>query len=86
MLNDIGIKQIKWMLKQVSDGKPVVLLCFEDLRKPGEWCHRSMFAEWYEKQTGKKVVELEEADTKTAKVKVDNGKRKSRKVPQLTFF
>ncbi len=28
-------------------GKPVVLCCYEDVRKPGEWCHRLVFAEWW---------------------------------------
>jgi hypothetical protein len=40
------------------DAKGVVLLCFEDLSKPGEWCHRRAFATWWEEQTGEKVEEL----------------------------
>ena len=57
-LNDIGIQNVQKMLVEVSNGKPIVLLCFEDLRKQENWCHRTMFAEWYEKQTGEKVEEL----------------------------
>jgi len=65
LLDSIGIERVRQMLAEVSDGKPVVLLCFEDLRKPDLWCHRTMFAEWYEMQTGQKIVELpEEVDTK----------------------
>ncbi|WP_149183281.1 hypothetical protein [Streptomyces sp. TRM49041] len=36
----------------------LVLLCFEDLAKPGEWCHRRMFAAWWREQTGAQVREL----------------------------
>ena len=43
-------------------GKEPVLLCFEDIRKPSLWCHRRMFAEWYEMKIGRVVEELEEAD------------------------
>ena len=43
-----------------SDEKEIVLLCFEDLRIPCEWCHRRFFAEWWEEKTGERVHELEE--------------------------
>lgn len=36
----------------------LVLLCFEDLSKPDQWCHRRMFAEWWQERTGAKVREL----------------------------
>lgn len=36
----------------------LVLLCFEDLAKPGEWCHRRMFATWWREQAGAQVREL----------------------------
>lgn len=39
-------------------GKPVVLCCFEDVRKPGEWCHRLVFAEWWKARTGDAIEEL----------------------------
>ena len=38
----------------------LVLLCFEDLRTPGLFCHRRVFAEWWEQQTGRTVPELPE--------------------------
>lgn len=41
-------------------GKPVVLCCYEDVRKPGEWCHRLVFAEWWFKRTGEKIIELQD--------------------------
>jgi hypothetical protein len=34
-----------------------VLLCFEDLRKPGLWCHRRLVAEWLERALGVEVAE-----------------------------
>lgn len=36
----------------------LVLLCWEDLRKPGAWCHRRILAAWLEDQTGQVVEEL----------------------------
>ena len=36
----------------------LVLLCFEDLAQPGQWCHRRMFAAWWQAETGAKVREL----------------------------
>lgn len=56
-----GIEKIRWVLRQMAEpGKQIVLLCYEDVRKEGVWCHRRMFAEWYEAKTGNKVEELEE--------------------------
>jgi hypothetical protein len=74
-LNGIDIESVKQMLEPLSNGKPIVLLCFEDLRKPNLWCHRTMFAEWFEKQTGQKIEELEEG--------IDN---KRYTTPQLSLF
>jgi hypothetical protein len=36
----------------------VVLLCFEDVTRPGEWCHRRVFADWWRAGTGMTVSEL----------------------------
>ena len=43
--------------QQAGDHR-LVLLCFEDLSKPGEWCHRSIFATWWKEVTGDEVREL----------------------------
>ncbi len=40
----------------------LVLCCFEDIRKPGVWCHRRTLAAWLE-QTGEPVNELHETPT-----------------------
>ncbi|MFE7461647.1 hypothetical protein ACWFMI_23645 [Nocardiopsis terrae] len=46
-------------IAQQVPGQRLVLLCFDQLgRGPGEWCHRTMFAAWWEEQTGEEVPEL----------------------------
>jgi len=41
--------------------KPVVLLCFEDLRQGGSvWCRRRLFADWWKNKTGEIIPELED--------------------------
>lgn len=59
-LNEIGVDRITRQLRRFENlGKPVVLLCYEDLRKGGDnWCHRTMFAEWWLEQTGERISEL----------------------------
>ncbi|GGZ23485.1 hypothetical protein GCM10010387_15840 [Streptomyces inusitatus] len=37
---------------------PAVLLCFDRLNKPGQWCHRTMLAAWWTEHTGDLVPEL----------------------------
>lgn len=48
-------------IAQAVDVDELVLLCFEDLRTPGAWCHRRLFAGWWENQTGQVVEEMREA-------------------------
>lgn len=50
-----------------AEGKELVLLCFEDIRKEGQWCHRTMFAEWWLNETGERIEELSEPDTAVKK-------------------
>jgi uncharacterized protein (UPF0248 family) len=60
-LEEAGVERIVAelaALKRPGDAG-VVLLCYEDLEKPGEWCHRRMLACWLEEQTGIEVPELE---------------------------
>ena len=62
-LDRIGAEKIREMLGKISaqhGGKDVVLLCFEDIRKPGQWCHRRLFSQWWQQQTREEVEELEE--------------------------
>lgn len=59
-LNTLDINQLEERFKVIlgEKCKDIVLLCFEDLTKPGEWCHRCVFAEWWQNKTGQKINEL----------------------------
>jgi hypothetical protein len=35
-----------------------VLCCFEALKKPGQFCHRRMFADWWTAKMGERIEEL----------------------------
>ena len=41
----------------------VTLMCFEKLENPGDFCHRRIVAEWFEKQLDIKVPEWKRAAT-----------------------
>ena len=56
-------------LEQVSDGKNIVLLCYE---REGEFCHRQIVAEWFNRTLKIEVKELGRMDTP--------------KTPQQTLF
>lgn len=58
-MDRIGVRRIANILTGYEKlGKPVVLCCYEDVRQPNEWCHRLVFAEWWQKQTGEVIEEL----------------------------
>lgn len=38
-------------------GDTVTLMCFEKLENPGDFCHRRIVAEWFEKHLGVEVLE-----------------------------
>ncbi len=58
-MDKTGVTRIQQILKRYeAQGKPVVLCCYEDVRKPGEWCHRLVFAEWWLSRTGQLIEEL----------------------------
>ena len=68
-LEDIGADKIIGIVQKMDEraqeeGKTLVLLCYEDIRKPDQWCHRTLFAEWWEEKTGEVISELAEADAK----------------------
>ncbi len=55
----IGISKISMQLAMYERyEKDVVLCCYEDVRKPNEWCHRLVFADWWLEKTGEKIIEL----------------------------
>lgn len=41
-----------------AEGKELVLLCYEDVRVPEDWCHRTVFAEWWAEHVGEVIEEL----------------------------
>lgn len=58
-MDKTGVDRIAQILRGYeAKGKPVVLCCYEDVRKPGEWCHRLVFAEWWLSRTGEVIEEL----------------------------
>ncbi len=61
-LDSFGVENIGKQLRYYeSFGKPVVLLCFEDVRKGGNnWCHRLVFAKWWKVRTGEDIPELKD--------------------------
>ena len=61
-LDAIGVIRIREKLYQFEKlGKPVVLLCFEDIRKGSwNWCHRNIFASWWKQRTGEIISELQD--------------------------
>ena len=42
-------------IESMGKGRDVALLCYE---KPGDFCHRHMFAEWFTKTTGIQIDEF----------------------------
>lgn len=65
-LESFGVETLRRRFSEVAlplvrdQAEPVrlVLCCYEDLKKPGLFCHRTVFGAWWEEQTGEKVEEL----------------------------
>jgi len=59
-----GVPKLRALLQGIQDkyrtADGLVLLCYEDLDK-GDFCHRRMFAEWWEREAGEPVEELQPA-------------------------
>jgi hypothetical protein len=54
-------QEVELGFRNVADlypGQDLVILCFENLSRPNAWCHRTMFAKWWEGRTGEQVVEV----------------------------
>ena len=82
-LECIGVDYIRKLIAGYELlGKDVVLLCYEDVRKgESDWCHRTIFADWWREKTGEVIPEL--PDPSPVK-----GVRKVKKAdePQTTLF
>lgn len=80
-LEDIGTEKIIQMIRRMdrvakSVGEELVLLCFEDIRIPEDWCHRRLFADWWKEKTGEVIEELPDPTPPKAKKKSkDDGKK-----------
>lgn len=78
-LEGIGTEQIISMVNKLderarSEGKELVLLCFEDVRVEGQWCHRTIFAQWWAEKVGEIIEELPDPTPPKGKAKRDNMK------------
>lgn len=61
-LDGIGFTRVEAQIQKFRTlGKDVVLLCYEDVRKgPNNWCHRTVFSDWWLSQTGERIGELKD--------------------------
>lgn len=60
-LDAIGLPTIREGLAELvamNAPREPLLCCFESLKTPGQFCHRRIFAEWFEEQTGEEIPEL----------------------------
>lgn len=57
-MDGMGAQAILGSLEEVSGGRPVVMLCHENVLK-GERCHRRLLAEFIAERAGIEVPELE---------------------------
>jgi hypothetical protein len=61
-LEAFGADQIRLRLEEIATAagdSRLVLMCYEDLTLgDGKWCHRTMFAEWWQDITGGVVREI----------------------------
>lgn len=55
VLGKLKPDQIYEKLEQLSNGKDIVLLCYE---KVGDFCHRHLVADWLKSSLGIEIVEL----------------------------
>lgn len=85
-LEDIGTNSIIDIVKKLdakarSENKELVLLCFEDVRVEGEWCHRTIFAEWWSENVGETIEELPDPVSPKVKIKPKEDNKKPAKEP-----
>jgi hypothetical protein len=64
-LNKFGVPAFKSEFSKIQKAagkREIVLLCYESLSPEkvaeGQFCHRRIFADWWEQQTGEKVAEV----------------------------
>lgn len=60
-MDKVGVTRVHTLISRyLTMGKDVVLCCYEDVRKPDEWCHRLVFTEWWARRTGEIIEELQD--------------------------
>lgn len=62
-LEELDLGALAGRFRAIADVAGVagcVLLCFEDVRLPDAWCHRTLFAQLWQERTGEAVPELGE--------------------------
>lgn len=60
-LNNAGLDVIASRFRAIAAAtgdERLVLLCYENLEQAGNWCHRNIFAAWWQDMTGEQVREL----------------------------
>lgn len=77
-LEHAGAETIAARLQGISDahhGQPLWLCCFENLRTPGAWCHRTILGEFLEERLGIEVVEVNKPPANRRAQGVDRGEQ-----------
>lgn len=90
-LEKMGYPVIRAFIREYLEmEKDVVLCCYEDVRKPNEWCHRLVFAEWWYEKTGQKIEELYDpsavSGSKKTKKEEQQQREKESQYEQLSFM
>ncbi len=95
-LDRLGVSKVENILSTLSheaetSNSELVLLCFEDVRDPADWCHRTMLAEWVKSRLGWEINELPNPDAlKTKKKSTISAKKEEStedtKYKQLDLF
>lgn len=85
-LDRVGFNNIVKRLENMGYGQveKMILLCFEDIRNPELWCHREVFAEWWEQKTGEKIEEYQ--DNSKNKWKQEEPKEEENMGTQIQLF
>lgn len=55
ILAKLNAQDVFRQIERISKGQDVAICCYE---KPGDFCHRHLFAEWFTKETGIEVKEF----------------------------
>jgi uncharacterized protein YeaO (DUF488 family) len=70
ILAPLDPEEVWEQLHQLAGDEEPILLCWEPLKKPSEWCHRRMVAEWFEKALGVTVPEYVPAEQNTSQLEL----------------